>query len=154
MKWYDAVTKNMSVSTFGNLIKLTKLQCTTKWVLPRDRVGPVMPQCDGWLIVGQPNDRFLVPCCSQWWILNENVSLVNHNCDITFHILIGVQPFIFWLGFITYHILIGLLRTELYSFVYSTQWNLRSPPSHEVTISSKGHDLFVMKCLLQGRNLK
>ena len=39
MKWSDAGTKKMSVSTFGSLIKLMKLQCTASWVSPRDRCG-------------------------------------------------------------------------------------------------------------------
>ena len=39
MKWFDAGTKNMSVSTFGSFIKLMKLPCTAAWVSPRDRAA-------------------------------------------------------------------------------------------------------------------
>ena len=37
MKWFDAGTKKMSVSTFGTFIKLMKVQCTETRVSPRDR---------------------------------------------------------------------------------------------------------------------
>ena len=37
MKWFDAGTKIMSVSTFGSFIKIMKLQCTASWVSLRDR---------------------------------------------------------------------------------------------------------------------
>ena len=37
MKWFDAGTKKMSVSTFCNFIKLIKLHSTATWVSPRDR---------------------------------------------------------------------------------------------------------------------
>ena len=37
MKWFDAGTKKMSVSTFGCFIKLMKLPCTAAWVSPRNR---------------------------------------------------------------------------------------------------------------------
>ena len=39
MKWFDAGTKKMNVSTFGTFIKLMNVQCTKTWVSPRDR-GP------------------------------------------------------------------------------------------------------------------
>ena len=39
MNWFDVGTKKMSGPSFGNFIKLMKLQCTGSWVLPRRR-GP------------------------------------------------------------------------------------------------------------------
>ena len=33
IKWFDAGTKKMCVSTFGNFIKLIKMQCTGSWRL-------------------------------------------------------------------------------------------------------------------------
>ena len=44
MKWFDAGTKKMSVSTFGSFIKLMKLRCTAAWVSPRDRCSAAQAQ--------------------------------------------------------------------------------------------------------------
>ena len=43
MKWLDAGTKTMSVSTFGTFIKLMNVQCTETWVSEslRDRIVTV-----------------------------------------------------------------------------------------------------------------
>ena len=43
MKWFNAGTKKMSVSTFGSFIKLMKLPCTAAWVSPQDRVASGLP---------------------------------------------------------------------------------------------------------------
>ena len=37
MKWFDAGTKTISVPSFGNFIKLIKVQCTGTWVSPLRR---------------------------------------------------------------------------------------------------------------------
>ena len=45
MKWFDAGTKKMSVSTFGTFIKLMNAQSTKTWVSPRDRCTSDSPEC-------------------------------------------------------------------------------------------------------------
>ena len=39
MKWFDAGTKQMCISTFRTVIKLMNVQCTKTWVSPQDRPG-------------------------------------------------------------------------------------------------------------------
>ena len=42
MKWFDAGTKQMSVSSFGSFIKLIKVQPTGTWVSPQSRSGSTL----------------------------------------------------------------------------------------------------------------